>query len=224
MATQVRGTYLYKQSQVAVKYLKKLKGAKLFDNPKDHEELVKLFMYVLGQDNSSIIVDFFAGSGSTAEATLQLNAEDQTNHNFILVQLPEPCSPKERTGKAALKAGFADIAKERVRRAIKQLSSDEAGSLPFDKSVQDRGFRVFKLAESNFTTWDAQVAHESKSLQNQLEFHVDHIREARTADDILYELLLKSGFPLTTPVEKQTLAGKTVYSVANGAIAICLDR
>jgi adenine-specific DNA-methyltransferase len=90
--------------------------------------------------------------------------------------------------------------------------------------VQDRGFRVFKLAESNFTTWDAQVAHEPKALQNQLDFHVDHIREARTADDILYELLLKSGFPLTTPVEKLTLAGKTVHSVASGALMICLER
>ena len=86
------------------------------------------------------------------------------------------------------------------------------------------GFRVFKLAESNFTTWDALVAHEPKALQNQLDFHVDHIRDERTPDDILYELLLKSGFPLTTPVEKQTLAGKTVHCVAGGALVICLER
>ena len=227
MASQVRGTYFYKQSQVAVKYLKKLMGAKLFDNPKDHEELLKLFRYVLSQDRSSIILDFFAGSGSTAEAVLQLNAEDQANHKFILVQLPEPCNSKERTGKAALKAGFpniAEIAKERVRRAIKRLTTDEAGSLPFDKTFQDRGFRVFKLAESNFTTWDAQVAHESSALHKQLDLHVDHIRDERTPEDIFYELLLKSGFPLTTPVAKQEIGGKTVFTVAGGALVICLER
>jgi adenine-specific DNA-methyltransferase len=89
---------------------------------------------------------------------------------------------------------------------------------------QDRGFRVFKLAESNFTTWDAQVPHEEGTLLAQLENHVDHIRDGRTPDDILYELLLKSGFPLTTPVEKQTLAGKTIYAVAGGALIICLEQ
>ena len=88
----------------------------------------------------------------------------------------------------------------------------------------DRGFRVFKLAESNFKPWDAEAPKDASGLAQQLELHVDHIREGRTADDILYELLLKSGFPLTTPVEKKTLAGKTVYSVAGGALVICLER
>jgi adenine-specific DNA-methyltransferase len=88
---------------------------------------------------------------------------------------------------------------------------------------QDLGFRVFKLAESNFTTWNAQIPHDPKSLESQLEFHVDHIREGRTPDDILYELLLKSGFPLTTPVETLLLMGKRVYSVASGALVICLE-
>jgi adenine-specific DNA-methyltransferase len=93
-----------------------------------------------------------------------------------------------------------------------------------DGKKPDRGFRVFKLAESNFTTWDAQVPHEADPLLAQLEKHIEHIREGRTSDDILSELLLKSGFPLTTPVEKQTLAGKTLYSVASGALIICLER
>jgi adenine-specific DNA-methyltransferase len=88
----------------------------------------------------------------------------------------------------------------------------------------DLGFRVFKLAESNFTTWDAQVPQEAGTLLTQLEKHVEHIRKGRDADDILYELLLKSGFPLTTAVEKKTLSGKTVYSVAGGAFIICLER
>jgi adenine-specific DNA-methyltransferase len=227
MASQVRGSYFYKQSQVAVKYLKKLMGAKLFDNPKDHEELLRLFRYVIGPDRSAIVLDFFAGSGSTAEAVLQLNQEDAASHRFVLVQLPEPCNPKERTGKAALKAGFltiADIAKERLRRVVKRLENESEGVLAFEKaSGRDLGFRVFKLSESNFTGWDANVSHEAEPLARQLELHVEHIRAGRTADDLLYELLLKSGFPLTTAVEKLTLAGKTVYSVAGGALMICLE-
>ena len=93
-----------------------------------------------------------------------------------------------------------------------------------DAGKEDRGFRVFKLAESNFKPWNAQVSHDAPALERQLEMHVDHIREGRTADDILYEILLKSGFPLTTPVETITMAGLTVYSVASGALFICLER
>ena len=89
---------------------------------------------------------------------------------------------------------------------------------------QDRGFRVFKLAESNFNPWNADVPHDASALEQQLELHVDHIRDGRTADDLLYEVLLKSGFPITTPVEMLTLAGKAVYSVAGGALFICLER
>ena len=228
MASQVRGSYFYKQSQVAIKYMKKLMGAKLFDNPKDHEELLKLFRYVAAGSDKAIVLDFFAGSGTTAEAVLQLNSEDCAHHKFILVQLPEACNPKERTGKAALTAGYAtvaNIAKERVRRVIKKLNDEDAEKLDLDgKQKQDRGFRVFKLAESNFKPWNADVPHDAPMLEKQLDLHVDHIREGRTADDLLYEILLKSGFPLSTPVEGLKLGGKTVHSVAGGALFICLER
>lgn len=89
---------------------------------------------------------------------------------------------------------------------------------------KDFGFRVFKLAESNFKPWNADVPQDAQALQLQLLDHVNHIRPDRTPEDILYELLLKSGFPLTTPVETLTMEGKTVYSVAGGALLICLDR
>jgi adenine-specific DNA-methyltransferase len=184
--------------------------------PKPVALLTLLSQMSLEEDD--IVLDFFAGSGTTAQAILEQNQEDDGKRRFILVQLPEPTTHQRLTT-------IADITKERVRRVINELNKGDEGSLYFEASgEQDRGFRVFKLAESNFTTWDAQVAHEPKALQNQLDFHVDHIREARTADDILYELLLKSGFPLTTPVEKLTLAGKTVHSVASGALMICLER
>lgn len=229
LATQVRGSYFYKQSQVAVKYLRKLMGAKLFDNPKDHEEIAKLLKYVLGASSEEIIMDFFGGSGTTAEAVLRLNNERGTNHKFVLVQLPEPCNPKERSGRAALAAGLAtivDITKERVRRVIKKLNDADAGKLDLDGSTkEDRGFRVFRLAESNFKPWNANVPPNNvAALEHQLELHINHIREGRTADDLLYEILLKSGFPLTTPVETLQLSGKTVHSVAGGVLFICLER
>ena len=175
-------------------------------------------MIELGAGKNDIIMDFFAGSGATAHAVLDMNKQDGGRRRFILVQLPE------MTGRTDYPT-IADITKERVRRVVKNLNGDDVGTLNMNgDNKPDRGFRVFKLAESNFTTWDAKVPHERKALERQLDFHVDHIREARTADDILYELLLKSGLPVTTPVEKQTLAGKTVHSVAGGALVICLER
>jgi len=231
LASQVRGSYFYKQSQVSVKSLRKLMGAKLFDNPKDSEEIARLLKYMIGSKDSEIVLDFFAGSGSTAEAILQMNNQFGTHHKFLLVQLPEPCNAKERSGKAALNAGLktiADITKERVRRVIKKLDEEDAAKQPSlldaPTAKQDRGFRVFKLAESNFTPWNADVPQNVEALQKQLFGHVNHIRGGRTQDDILYELLLKSGFPLTTPVEALTLEDKTVYSVAGGAMLLCLER
>ena len=172
----------------------------------------------LAIEDEDIVLDFFAGSGTTAQATMELNAQDSGNRRFVLVQLPEPTDRSDYPT-------IADICKERVRRVIKKLNDEDAGKLDMDQGVKpDRGFRVFKLAESNFSTWDAQVQHEAAPLLAQLEKHVDHIRDGRSADDILYELLLKSGYPLTTPVEKQTIAGKVIYSVAGGVLVICLER
>ena len=85
------------------------------------------------------------------------------------------------------------------------------------------GFRVFKLAESNFKPWNAQQPQDAAALAQQLELHIEHIREGRTSAGILFEILLKSGFPLTTPVETLTLAGKQVFSVAGGALLVCLE-
>ena len=139
-----------------------------------------------------------------------------------MCSLPEPAS---RDWKLLTARTIADITKERVRRVINKLNEEDEGKLDLDGAKQqDRGFRVFKLAESNFTPWNAEVPHDAAALEQQLELHVDHIREGRTAEDLLYEILLKSGFPLTTPVEPLQLAGKTVHSVAGGALFLCLER
>ena len=198
--------------------LKALGLAGVFDNPKPCRLVRRMLELSTRSEVADIVLDFFGGSGTTAHAVLAQNEHDSGNRRFIIVQLPEP------TNRTDYKT-IADVLKERVRRVIKGLNDEDAGTLALSGGAHsDRGFRVFKLAESNFTTWDAQVAHEPKALQNQLEFHVDHIRNERAPDDILYELLLKSGFRLTTPVEEQRLVGKTVYSVAGGALMILLDR
>ncbi|MHB8113667.1 MAG: hypothetical protein ACYDHA_09465 [Bellilinea sp.] len=138
-----------------------------------------------------------------------------------MVQLPEVCDSNSTAAKAGY-ATIADVTKERVRRVIQKLNSEDDGKLPLD-APQDRGFRVYKLAESNFKSWDAQSPTDAATLARQLELHIEHIREGRGPQDILYEILLKSGFPLTTPVETLTLAGKQVFSVAGGALLICLE-
>ena len=202
--------------------LKELFGEAVIEFPKPPELIQKTLS--LGTGPNDLILDFFAGSGTTAQAVLELNKQDGGNRKFILVQLPEPVDPESPAGKAGFRT-IADICKERVRRVIRELDEQEAGQLDLEGGrKQDRGFRVFKLAESNFKVWDADAAKDAESLARQLELHVDHIREGRSEQDILFELLLKSGFPLTTPVETRTLAGKTVYRVADGAMLICLER
>ena len=204
-------------TDAAKKELDKLfDGNAPFDTPKP-VRLVTRMCQVAGVVPGDTVLDFFAGSGATAHAVLELNKIDRGNRKFILVQLPEPTDRKDYPT-------IADITKERVRRVIKKLNDEDAEKLALDgKQKQDRGFRVFKLAESNFKPWNADVPHDAPMLEKQLDLHVDHIRDGRTADDLLYEILLKSGFPLTAPVENLKLVGKTVHSVAGGALFICLE-
>ena len=126
-----------------------------FSKPKS---LLKALIDQATENGNGIILDFFAGSGTTAHAVLDLNKEDGGNRKFILVQLPEP------TGREDYPT-IADIAKERVRRVIKKLNDEDKGKLDLDDiKKQDRGFRVFKLAESNFKPWNAEVPHEAGPL------------------------------------------------------------
>jgi adenine-specific DNA-methyltransferase len=206
-------------NQEGSKESKKILGTGVFDFPKPSALLKFLFSITTNEcdGKDDIILDFFAGSGTTAHAVLQLNQEDGGNRRYVLVQLPEPTNRADY-------ATIADIAKERIRRVIKNLNDEDVGKLDFGGGKkQDRGFRVFKLNQSNFTTWDAGIQHDPDVLERQLELHIEHIRDGRSPDDILYELLLKSGFPLTTPVETLSLGDKTVYSVADGALVICLE-
>ena len=171
-----------------------------------------------------IILDFFAGSGTTAQAVLEMNEEDGGNRKFILVQLPEVVDEDS----AAAKAGFANIAeitKERVRRVIKKLDGGTKVGLGLDgKKNLDRGFKVFALDRSNFVPWDATAATDAASLEKQLELAVDNVLHDRSDADLLAEILLKTGFPLDTAITKVDIAGTPVYQVADPGFLVCLAK
>ncbi len=202
----------------AQKETAELIGPKVFSTPKPIRLLQRMLQ--LGTKKEDLVLDFFAGSGATGDAVLDLNKHDDGSRKFILVQLPE------RTEHANYPT-IADITKERVRRVIQKLNEGDAatpGLFDADKKKTDRGFRVFKLSESNFNTWDATASTDDKALTQQLELHVDHIRPGRTDHDLLYEILMKSGYPLTTSVESISVEGKQVFAAGGGALLVCLDR
>ena len=202
--------------------LTELIGNRIFPYPKS-KALVKDILYMGAKsDPSALILDFFAGSGTTAQAVLEMNEEDGGNRKFILVQLPEVVDEDS----AAAKAGFAnivEITKERVRRVIKKLDGGTKEGLGLDgtKSL-DRGFKVYALDRSNFVPWDATAATDAASLEQQLELAVDNVVHGRSHADLLAEILLKTGFPLDTSITKVTIAGTDVYQVADPGFLVCL--
>ena len=163
-----------------------------FDTPKPTTLLLQ--MLKIGSNPNDIILDFFSGSGTTAHAVMQLNAEDGGNRRYICVQLPEECDPKSEAAKAGF-ANIAEIAKERIRRAGSQIS----GSLKDNQSV-DAGFKVFKLAESNFKRWQKP---DLAQLGETLEIFTDTQVAHATPENMAYELLLRLGLPLTADVSSE---------------------
>ena len=178
--------------------------------------LIKYFMSLIKVSKDDIVLDFFAGSASTAHAAIEFSAEADERTRFICVQLPEATGEDSEEYKQGYKT-ISQIGIERTKRVLDR-TKNENPALPLDF-----GIKVFKLARSNFNIWDGDV-EKDEQLAKQLEMHVDHIDQASGPEDILYELLLKAGFELTTKVEKQAMAGKDVYAVADGALLICLDK
>jgi adenine-specific DNA-methyltransferase len=192
-------------------------GASPFDTPKP----VKLFNHMLKLVTSEedLILDFFAGSATTAHAVLSLNREDDGNRKFIMVQLPEKTdNPDYPT--------IADIGKERIRRVLRKLNDEENGKLRAeDEPPQVRGFKVFNLTSSNFKIWDsAGASEEPEDLAEQLRAFAENVRPDRSREDILYEILLKSGLPLTAEVEQLEVEGQEVFAVSGGLLMVCLEE
>ena len=190
--------------------LKKTMGDKYFDTPKSIDLLERMINFSC--KTSEIILDFFAGSGTTAEAVLRLNNEDDGNRKFIMVQLPEPCDEKSEAYKAGFKS-IAGIGKERIRRAAAKTKEENP------EYEGDLGFKVFKLDSSNIRAWNP----DRNDLEQTLIDHMEHLVEGRSEEDVLYELLLKRGVDLTIPIEEKTITGKTVYSIGYGVLFACLD-
>lgn len=220
-ATQVRGSYFYKQSQVSVKYLRGLFGKQVFNNPKDMDEIARLIRYTTADDKNAIVLDFFAGSGTTGEAVMRLNSEDKGNRRYIIVQLPERLDPADKQQKVAAKfceeigkpMNIAELTRERLRRAAKQIKAENA------LFSGDTGFRVFKLDTSNIRAWSPN----RDDLEGSLFANVEHIQAGRSDTDVLYELLLKLGLDLCVPIEARQIAGKTVHSIGGGVLMTCLE-
>ncbi len=214
---QVAGTYFYRSALQASNLMLNLFGAKIFDSPKDHEVIARWISYVLASKKNDIILDFFSGSATTAHAVMQLNAEDVGQRRFIMVQLPETCNEKSEAYKAGYKT-IAEIGKERIRRAGKKIKQENADKEGIDQL--DIGFRVLKVDSSNMK----DVYYKPDAVkQGDLIDQIDNIREDRTSEDLLFQILLDWGVDLTLPITQETIADKTVLFVDGNALAACFD-
>jgi adenine-specific DNA-methyltransferase len=190
-------------NQEGTKEVRELLGSQILEYPKPLSLLRGLISIASREDD--LIVDFFAGSGTTGHATWAANVADNGSRRFILVQLPEP------TGREDFST-IADITKERLRRAAEKIKREAA------LFSGDVGFRVFKLDLSNIRAWNPEPAN----LEQSLFAHQDHILSERTEADVLYELLLKLGIDLCIGIDRRTLLGKEVHAVGGGVLMACL--
>ncbi|MDR3543584.1 MAG: site-specific DNA-methyltransferase [Desulfosporosinus sp.] len=204
----------------------------IFDNPKPTRLIRRILDVATSPKVNDIVVDFFGGSGTTAQAVIEKNIEDNGSRRFIIIQLPEVLKEESNSFKAssnALKLGYktiADIGKERIRRVAVKIKNEftKENGIFDDATNFDLGFKVFKLAPSNFKVWDASMDKTPKVVQTKIEAFVDHIDPKATEEDVLYELLLKAGYTLITSIEKLTMEGKLVYSIDDNSLLICLEK
>ncbi len=194
-------------------------GEKVFSFPKP-VGLIEHILEMGASNKDALILDFFAGSGTTGHAVMAQNAKDSGNRRYILVQLPEPLDPEKKEQKTAAeycdKLGkprtIAELTKERLRRAAKKIKEEHPD---WDGNT---GFRVFKLDSSNIKAWNPRP----EDLEADLTDHMEHILPDRSEADLLYELLLKLGLDLCVPVEQKEIVGKAVHAIGGGVLMACL--
>ena len=196
------------------KAIKELFGTNVMSFPKA-PELIKR-MIAIGSRKDSIVMDFFSGSATTAHSIMEMNAEDGGNRKFILVQLPECCDEKSE----AVKAGYetiCDIGEERIRRAGKKIK----GKSPLTTGGLDIGFRAFRVDSSNMK----DVYYRPTEVdQGQMNIFADNIKKDRTPEDLLFQVMLDLGVLLSSKIEESVIAGKKVFSVADGYLIACFDK
>ena len=217
-------------SQEGAKEVAALLEAGVFNGPKP-VRLLRRILTLANTNSGDIILDFFSGSATTAHAVMQLNAEDGGNRRFICVQLPELCNEKSEAYKAGYKT-ICEIGKERIRRAgAKILAEAEQANQQVkldeeEKPLPDVGFKVFKLDTSNIKLWDGTPVDEEdyQIILDRMNDMIDSIKDDRTDMDVVYEIMLKMGVPLTYPVLPLEIDGVKAYSVGeDNLLMICLD-
>ena len=194
--------------------MKKLMEKKVFTSPKP-TKLLHLLLTLGNINKEAIILDFFSGSATTAHAVMQLNSEDGGNRKFIMVQLPEKTDEKSEAFKAGYK-NICEIGKERIRRAGKKIKEES----PLTTQDLDTGFRVLKLDSTNMQ----DIYYSPKDIsQADLFSQVDNVKPDRTGEDLLFQVMLELGATLDSKIETTTVAGKTIYNVAEGYLVACFD-
>lgn len=202
---------LYATKATTEKLYELFDSAKIFTNPKPHTLIQFLVQQCL--NNDEYVLDFFSGSATTAHAVMQLNAEDGGQRKFIMVQLPEKTDEKSEAYKAGYK-NICEIGKERIRRAAKKIAEENP------QAQFDGGFRVLKCDISNMKEVYYNPAEYDPSLFSRLE---DNIKEDRTPEDLLFQVMLDLGVLLSGKIEATTIAGKKVFSVEDNYLIACFD-
>lgn len=203
----------YEDGRRATKIVESLVGKGVFQHPKS-EIMIKRLIGFVSNNNDDIILDFFSGSGTTAHSVIQLNAEDGGNRKFIMVQLPEETDEKSEAYKAGYK-NICEIGKERIRRAAKKIAEENPDA------KFDGGFRVLKLDESNMK--DVYYSPEDFDF-NLFDDLTDNIKEDRTPEDLLFQVMLDLGILLSSEIKETTIAGKKVFNVADNFLIACFDE
>lgn len=196
-------------------------GGNYFDFPKP----VSLIKHLIGfcTDENDIILDFFAGSGTTAQAVMELNEQDGGNRKYICVQLPEQTDENSEAYKAGYKT-IADISKARIQKVIEKIEAERNGSIQYEKT-QNLGFRKYTLTESNFKIWRGDFIENEQDLLNQMQLFETPEKEGSTTENMLWELMIKSGLPLTEKVETVKVSNTAkVYYARNKSLAFVLDE
>lgn len=190
-----------------------------FDNPKPFEFSKTLIQTATTNNKNDIVMDFFAGSGTTAQAVLELNKEDNGDRKYICIQLPEKTEEKGKAFKAGYKT-IAEISKARIEKVVSKLKQE----LKDDDNSQNLGFRKYTLASSNFKIWRGDMVESEEDLIKQMQLFTTPQKENTQSENILWELLIKNGVPLTEKIECSTLQdGAKIYYTANKKLAFVLD-
>lgn len=207
-------------SQEGAQEVSKLLDGGFFSGPKP-QRLMQRLLTLANLKNDSVVLDFFSGSASTAHAVMQLNAEDGGHRKFIMVQLPEKCDEKSEAYKAGYKT-ICEIGKERIRRAGKKIREENTdnSSLLTPNSKLDTGFRVLKCDTSNMKDVYYNPAEYEVNMFSRLE---DNIKEDRTPEDLLFQVMLDLGVLLSSKIEETTIAGKKVFNVEDNYLIACFD-